>query len=516
LRRLLIFLLVLVVLSLVTGTARYRQPRMRTFHSRAADVLDDPATPKGTADRFRMVETAAKPLAETKIPWSVIWNHGTVTDKVLLIRDPKIVDHCDFQAIRAPTPNNPDNCATTGAWTFGKLLTRAFHKPAPTATEGDVAGWLATWMHPSQTSPQVLKTFADLWTDKTDLSKLPVRLLAIVNRLDLAKIGTDTCGQKLPANNLCHPEVRFVYAAIPSDPTKPFLTFILEFVLPCYPEGQFYQLAKNWSALSSLKEDDYRKTLEERLEGAIESAVKDGDIRLRINGTVDNVDWTFGQYSFQANVLQPEPLDEQSTTQVLTCVGPESLLGEYATSQLGRTEILANRPCMRPEPSFSCVSPKRLATCAAHITTNPPSAVLTLANTIGTGDQDRENLRFPLSIYSCVGCHSWETTAVNPDALKDPFAPFDEIKYREPNHSSKLSNFLAGVNDSSNQPTGEPETGFWEIPKPPLYTGCNPLPKTFPHEYNDLLRRHLFLWVVLSREKDWLTRLPAYIAVQPH
>lgn len=151
-----------------------------------------------------------------------------------------------------------DACTQTGtpmgAWTFGRLMTDiANGRDASDMVEK----WLRLWA-----SDQTVNTFVvpgrpgisdfllTTWrrtNGKLDLGQAPMRLLAIVNRLDLRTNrlnGTNDAG-----------EGRFVFGVLnPSDcQAPPFFTLILEYGVPKSGCAAVHAWAAQWHALGSIK-----------------------------------------------------------------------------------------------------------------------------------------------------------------------------------------------------------------------------------------------------------------------
>jgi hypothetical protein len=158
-----------------------------------------------------------------------------------------------------------DACTQTGtpmgAWTFGRLMTNI-------ANGGDASDMVEKWLR-LWTIDQTVNTFVvpsrpgisdfllTTWrrtNGKLDLGQAPMRLLAIVNRLDLrtnSVIGRSNAG-----------EGRFVFGVFnPSDcQAAPFFTLILEYGVPKTGCAAIRAWAAQWHALGSLKLGSRRST----------------------------------------------------------------------------------------------------------------------------------------------------------------------------------------------------------------------------------------------------------------
>jgi hypothetical protein len=462
------------------------------------------------------------PRAATDFPPDETKNHALVVDRVLLIRDPAIVDHLDFQS--DPSAQHADS--QPGPWSFARLMARAFQLKVPLAEEQSfdekVRKWVKAWSLSG--GPPALSDLGskNLWNAASDppLSKMPVRLLAVVNRLDLARMGVDSNGHDLSEGQICHPEVRFVFAAIPGVGNKPFLELILEFVLPCYSKENFLKYAAGWDLLRNNAPDTpaYLAALEGVLESSLSSAT---DVRLRLNVTTGRV-WDFRQYSFSDQGLAEAVLDEQPSKLVnlLVCAAAYPL-GDYIRTNL--KSIVDSRPNYVPSASFKCSATNtELATCQAQLT-QASQVSLTLSPELLSPDVTKDPaeldaIRFSLSISSCVGCHGWETTKL-PQGNTDDLPPstFDHVKYREKDAASGLSRFLAGDGGTFEVPT--PVNAPWQVNAPQASCDSGQVNGSIAplRKYNDLLRRHQYLWTVLNVPSDkWETELSAFASPQAH
>ena len=151
-------------------------------------------------------------------------------------------------------------CASTGTamgkWTFGDLMSQIANQPATGSDPADlVLDWLGLW----NTVPIVngfgsprRAGIADLianWprvaaTGKLDLARAPLKLLAIVNRIDLA--GNPSYGRVGGA------EGRFVFGVLGPNCTALQFTVILEYGVPRRTCGALRDWALAWEALDAM------------------------------------------------------------------------------------------------------------------------------------------------------------------------------------------------------------------------------------------------------------------------
>jgi hypothetical protein len=141
--------------------------------------------------------------------------------------------------------------------------------------------------------------------------------------------------------------------------------------------------------------------------------------------------------------------------------------------------------------------------------------VLTLGMDLGLGSR-LDDVRFSLSLNSCTACHLSETRTASL-----------QIGPRSKGHASQLSGFLTGQPDCkmSDSPSGRKDTSD-PIPYCPVSTHNSPDPPgncagvtIAPRKFNDLLRRHMYLYTVQHMSKDatkdeWTAALAKFIAYQ--
>lgn len=171
----------------------------------------------------------------------------------LVIRATTIVD----DPVRTQWDGNP-TAADSGVWHFGRLMT---HMAGDQDPSDFVESWLELWVTnrvvngqtiPSRAAMQdlVLDEWPRLGNGKLDLTQAPMRLLAIVNRVDLA--STNDAG-----------EGRFVFGVLgPGGSALPF-TVILEYDLPLSTMS-LQEWTNAWHELSAFapSSSDYKTRLQ--------------------------------------------------------------------------------------------------------------------------------------------------------------------------------------------------------------------------------------------------------------
>ncbi len=412
--------------------------------------------------------------------------HVKFADGVLIVRSKDVVNASDFA--------NPP-----GAWSFQSLISAALTKGCGANCPETPQRWLVDWVNGSHTG--AFGIFKGTWNpQEPTLANIPLRLLAVVNRMDLAKVSDTNCNPLPLGGNMgkdaqmCGAEVRFVYAGI-NHSDAPYLTVILEFVLPAMTKGQFLALAPYWTHLenSTNRMGDLESALIASLGGPSLSAI--ASARIRVNGT-DGI-WRFGQAAlYWTQSSQPPPidqeLDQQPSPKMPQCVRDKKLANFVKTNDV----LHAN---------YSLDSIGYQST----IGTIQPAAAYVL--TFATGLVP-DNYRLAFSVNSCTGCHGFETVNTNNTAAP---SPFDQVKYRKQDECSKLSNFLAGKGDG-----GEPTLSPWKVTRTAIYPGCldTTHPPPAPGQFNDLWRRHIFFTILATLDpnapdQNWVDRLEAVTSV---
>jgi hypothetical protein len=136
-----------------------------------------------------------------------------------------------------------------GVWSFKHLAEQL--APTPEAAPAMVERLLGTFNEPTvingftvQSRPGMKNTIVDPWPRRNgqlDLERAPLRLLAIVNRIDLRHLDKGNAG-----------EGRFVFGFLDPAGLPLEATLILEYALPATTEADVHAWADAWHALGSL------------------------------------------------------------------------------------------------------------------------------------------------------------------------------------------------------------------------------------------------------------------------
>ncbi|WP_437912500.1 LamG domain-containing protein [Sorangium sp. So ce302] len=221
-------------------------------------------------------------------------------NKELLIRDLAVVE-------------DPVRTTGDGVWTFKHLMEAMAPTPAqaPVMVEQMFQSWLSdqtmnTHVVPARTGIQSL--VLDPWPrvdGALDLSRAPIRLLAIVNRLDLRKLADGKAG-----------EGRFVFGVTDSSGSPLQFTIILEYRLPATTEAEVLDWANLWHELNalSLGSADYNAKLAEITERFAGSNAEPGRVngsalsQLRTNEIALASPWELREFTLSpaTGLLQPD------------------------------------------------------------------------------------------------------------------------------------------------------------------------------------------------------------------
>jgi len=216
-----------VVGSASTGAEIGSGPTRSGISRQFLGSLDDvwvSRQPTSTADMAELAATPPSCVADVSEP------------KELMITDLRVVE---------------DARATgSGVWTFKHLMESMAPSPAqaPEMVRQMFSTWLSDQTVNAQTivaRPAIAGLVLDPWLNggtTLDLSRAPLRLLAIVNRVDLRNLSQGKAG-----------EGRFVFGVLDSEGLPTQFTLILEYRLPATTEAQVLSWANLWHELGALE-----------------------------------------------------------------------------------------------------------------------------------------------------------------------------------------------------------------------------------------------------------------------
>jgi hypothetical protein len=424
---------------------------------------------------------------EDQLSAEIIREHGAVSEHTLLVRDPVVVDSLTFDS-------DSSGGTSSGEWAFAAVVRAAFRQAG--APNPDAQSLVTQMVNTLEQTIFAGIKFESSWRQRSPAYRLemaPVHLLAVVNRMDLAQVAAAPCQQ----GELRGAELRFVYAAPHEPPAQDphDLRLIVEFVLPCLAKNRFKIMAQDWY---SLKDEAWSGQSPPYFSKIIpllsEMTAMAKTVRLRVNGE-DGLDtWDTREYEFSPHGIKQVNLDRQLPSfNNSVCQKAITPIGSFAIKHA--REIIASNYIFEDE---------NLLTDAGQIAPDL-NTVLTLDKHVLTDDQ-RDDVRFSLSLNSCTACHGSETRT-----------RFHHIHQRQRGTASDLSGFLTGSSDCS---ASSVTSGVSYCPvNPPLNTNCGV--HGSDRNFNDLLRRHLYLDAVrnlsaTSPDTDWQRALEPFIAYQGH
>jgi hypothetical protein len=348
------------------------------------------------------------------------------TSRELMIRDVSVVD--DPVRTTFADPSNPN----TGVWTFGHLLTQLAPTPAlaPVLAEQVFTSWLSdqtvnTFNIPARPAMQdiVLDGWPRLANGQLDLTQAPLRLLAIVNRLDLRNLDKGQAG-----------EGRFVFGVLGQGGQILEFTMILEYALPATTEADVLAWADRWHALGALPfpSDAYNDALQAitddfTLRGVMPSRPNGSALnQLRSNEIALSFVWELREFNFGANNMLV-PSTDKLTPDTSFMFENTELVTDFINAN--EAAILAER---HDVPELFDGQPFLGGNSFNELVAWRPDGVSSEA-------------RHKFSLNTCNGCHSSEETNTT----------FLQVFPRSTGERSFLSPFLTGTT-TFDAVTGEP------------------------------------------------------------
>jgi hypothetical protein len=367
-----------------------------------------------------------------------------------------------------------DACKQTGtpmgAWTFGRLMTDiANGRDASDMVEK----WLRLWMTDQTVNtltvparPFVADFALNTWkrtNGKLDLSQAPMRLLAIVNRIDLRRSRSWTGGEA--------GEGRFVFGVL--NPANcgalPLFTLILEYGVPKSGCADVHAWAEQWHALGSLKPGSppFNAALQQITDTFARAnaspAKPNGSAlnQMRTNEIELGTPWELREFR-----LDPASHGFFESTTAQT---PDIRLNANPSVRLLTDYINANQAAIL---DGSYIVPLKFPPTGRQSALLGGNATnqLTFWQTIPPANSN--DARHGLSLGTCSGCHGRETNAF-----------FTHVSPREAKTTAELSKFL----------TGDPGT----LRLPGTVTTSDPVDNS-PRVYGDLLNRQAQLDAILG------------------
>ena len=222
------------------------------------------------------------------------------TSRELMIRDLSVVD--DSIRTGPESPTDP----RAGAWSFARLMENIAPSPeqAPAMVEQVLSTWLSDQVVNGFTIPArpqmqnlVLSQFPRLANGSLDLSRAPVRLLAIVNRVDLRNLAQGNAG-----------EGRLVFGVLGPGGFPLQFTMIFEFKLPATTPDEVMSWSNRWHALGAqmFPSEGYNAALQAITDafsrrGAAKNGINGSALgQFRTNEIALSFEWQFREFNLSA------------------------------------------------------------------------------------------------------------------------------------------------------------------------------------------------------------------------
>jgi hypothetical protein len=329
------------------------------------------------------------------------------------------------------TWNGSSTASSSGAWQFGRLMADMAGTREPAAfTRSLFEKWRTNQTVNGQIVPARTEIDAVLqaWPKRPDgvtldLTKAPLRLLAIVNRIDLRNVAAGNAG-----------EGRFVFGVLDGAGNPLTFTIILEYKLPATTQAEVLRWADDWHALGAL--DPATDAFKTRLQGITDRFSRRGAMPTRPNGSA------IGQIrSNEIALAGPWELREfrlNSTGALIESTVFNTPAGSFNGSSELAQWINANEAAVLRETH----------TVPARLTVNGvarPFLGGAIENSIDFWSAPgirNATARHKFSLQTCNGCHGAETNTF-----------FLHVSPRTANQIAPLSAFMTG------QTVADPVTG---------------------------------------------------------
>jgi hypothetical protein len=340
--------------------------------------------------------------------------------------------------------------AASGHWSFGWLMEQMVPAGSGSADAAAdmVEKMLETWRTIQQPEPIVgftvparanginsLLLNAGQWprlagSNRLDLTKSPLRLLAIVNRMDLQNLNNGRAG-----------EGRFVFGVLnPVTQQQTLFTFILEYNLPARTDADLRLWAKRWHELSTLPlgSPQYNAALEAitdkfAIRGAAMGRTNDNAIsQVRTNEIALAGPWELREFQ-----LTKDAAGVTSLKPALVALTPDSSLKNTVqlTNYINKhaANIVQSKHTMSPAADGA-----KLQGGASLLPGN--TMVWDAAGVQASGTNTAAFVTRLFALNTCNGCHLRETKNDGSGG-----GPFLHVRPRDVGQEATLSGFLTGI-----------------------------------------------------------------------
>jgi Concanavalin A-like lectin/glucanases superfamily len=319
------------------------------------------------------------------------------------------------------TWTGPPSDPRTGAWTFATLMENL--APTPEAAPAMVQQLVNTWLTDQTVNgftvaarPEIQALVIDPWPKTSDgaldLTQAPLRLSAIVNRLDVRNLDQGKAG-----------EGRFVFGVLDQFGNPQQFTLIVEYALPATTDADVLTWANAWHGLSSnpFPSEQYNAALQALTTKFTGRNASPGQpngsalAQLRTNEIALSFEWELREFH-----LSPTTGLLQEAGVALTpdlSLDQTQPVGDFVNQNQAAilTQIFTVPPTFEGAPFQGGSS------------LNP----FTFWSAPGIVDNDARQL---FSLNTCNGCHGQETGTA-----------FLQIAPRFPGQEAQLSGFLTGI-----------------------------------------------------------------------
>lgn len=362
------------------------------------------------------------------------FDHDVVINKELMITDLSVVESVHTQP--------------SGKWTFEHLITEMMPNPLASdeAKTFFLLNWLDQWatiqtinsftvparsgMQTSVIDPWLAASFANGKPfGVLDLSIAPFRLLAIVNRMDLAKRGVGSA--VLDAG-----ESRFVFGVLDSAGFQTQFTIIFEYGLPATSEAELDSWITDWHNMGTLPFsagadtafNDALIALTDRFtadqanpskpNGSALNQIRTNEIALADPWELREFNLVGGSAFLQQVTVKDNPdlslKDNAILAQLINDNEAEILTGKFVIPESFNNQAILGGASLNDLGLLAAINP---------LGVNNPEA------------------RHKLSLNTCMGCHGGETGVF-----------FLHVSPRSAGVEASLSSFLTGINSSVSDP----------------------------------------------------------------